>query len=406
MMTDRRAPPSVVGAVKLRYAPGKASGIQDLIEVAGTTRVMRFYPGSRVDGLVRRTETVNRKFVEEFAGCASNLVYRSVTVDDADSRTRRLKGFSLNPGGANEMPVTNISERFARCLTRVCSSSSSSIVITRARVCMARNPSVPADRDVRKRTYFIDQGKIELLFHYGDGRVTASSRVYSKDGGEVVGWQADPSAKPPRPSALRQEFQAQVQAEKETMSTIRARESDLNEMLNQLRVELDEGALDRSVDDKVRAKAKSDQGKLDGGGDASADVDGDASARKLDYLAPFLAQFPAGKPLTREQAEQARDECMASLTERLLKRGNIIQRRLNEEHDRLKKREASYQRNQGAHVDRDDEEFNAFYEATMFRIHILDARLHRHEKLAMKKFRALDLQLRTDPRLEIIYRTG
>lgn len=94
-------------------------------------------------------------------------------------------------------------------------------------------------------------------------------------------------------------------------------------------------------------------------------------------MSPFLAQFPAGKPLSREQAEQARDECMASLTERLLERANIIQRRLNEENETLKKREAAYQRSQGAHSEKDDEEFNEFYEQTMFRIHILDARLHR-----------------------------
>eukprot|EP00474_Spongospora_subterranea_P003057 CRZ03515.1 hypothetical protein [Spongospora subterranea] len=163
------------------------------------------------------------------------------------------------------------------------------------------------------------------------------------------------------------------------MSIVRSRESELNELLNQLRTELEEAALDRTVDEKTRTKSKEQKGGVE-----DEDVENNKAS---DYLAPFLAQFPAGKPLSREQAEQARDECMASLTDRLLKRGNIIQRRLNDEHEKLKKREAAYQRTQSAHIDKDDEEFNAFYEATMFRIHILDARLHRHEKMAMKKFR-------------------
>lgn len=50
-----------VDCVKLRYSPGKPSGIQDFIEIPGVSLILRFYPKSRVDGLVTRTETINKK---------------------------------------------------------------------------------------------------------------------------------------------------------------------------------------------------------------------------------------------------------------------------------------------------------------------------------------------------------
>ena len=46
---------------------------------------------------------------------------------------------------------------------------------------------------------------------------------------------------------------------------------------------------------------------------------------KVDFLSPFLAGYPTGKPLNERQALCAKEDCLASLKERLLERANIIQ---------------------------------------------------------------------------------
>jgi len=151
-------------------------------------------------------------------------------------------------------------------------------------------------------------------------------------------------------------------------------------------------------------------------GDAADDGDDPASRAELDYLSPFLAQFPPNKPLTRKQALQVKEECLRSLKERLLERANIIQAHLDAEYDALKQRQALFNRANapaaaaapstiGAGGDASSaaaatpvstdpsatpaspsgaaaatstaDDFRAFHEETMFRVSILQARLAR-----------------------------
>ena len=113
-----------------------------------------------------------------------------------------------------------------------------------------------------------------------------------------------------------------------------------------------------------------------------------------DYLAPFLAQFPASKPLSRKQALQVKEECLRALKERLLERANIIQAHLDSENELLRQRQSAHDRtvaalsaatqSGGQHsvtnvasLATENEEFSKFFEETMFRISILQARLGR-----------------------------
>jgi len=156
-------------------------------------------------------------------------------------------------------------------------------------------------------------------------------------------------------------------------------------------------------------------------GDGGDDGDDPASRAELDYLSPFLAQFPPNKPLTRKQALQVKEECLRSLKERLLERANIIQAHLDAEYDALKQRQALFNRANapavaaaaaaaapstiGAGGDASSaaaatpvstdpsatpaspsgaaaatstaDDFRAFHEETMFRVSILQARLAR-----------------------------
>lgn len=60
---------------KLLYAPGKPSGIKELIEVEGKTRLFRFFPGSRVDGLVKRYEIMHKKVSAACCACVYDVIH-------------------------------------------------------------------------------------------------------------------------------------------------------------------------------------------------------------------------------------------------------------------------------------------------------------------------------------------
>lgn len=120
-----------------------------------------------------------------------------------------------------------------------------------------------------------------------------------------------------------------------------------------------------------------------------------------DYLTPFIASNVEDPMcLTRDEAQRTRDACLKSMKDRLLERANIIQNRLNEENQRLSKKQATFQRNSSRENDpAAEEEFEKFCERTMFTIAILEQRLVTHEETALRKYQELDERLNTDPRL-------
>lgn len=50
----------------------------------------------------------------------------------------------------------------------------------------------------------------------------------------------------------------------------------------------------------------------------------------------------------------------------------------------------------------EEEEYEQACEDSMFRIHILDKRLKRHEEAALQSYYELDNKLRHDPRLNVL----
>ena len=48
---------------------------------------------------------------------------------------------------------------------------------------------------------------------------------------------------------------------------------------------------------------------------------------EIDYLAPFLAQIGDPEKLTRQQAYDLKEDCLADLKQRLIDKANLIQAR-------------------------------------------------------------------------------
>jgi hypothetical protein len=135
------------------------------------------------------------------------------------------------------------------------------------------------------------------------------------------------------------------------------------------------------------------------------------SSVKVDILAPYLIDFPPNKPLDSIQAEFVAKKCkngnkrffisiIIDFRKRLLDRASIIQKRLEEEQDLLKKKRAQMQRRAGENVPAQpapvtptgtpsekntaadsggdaDSNFERYQASAMFRIQILEQRLAR-----------------------------
>jgi hypothetical protein len=361
--------------VQETYEAGRSRGLKSYTEVEGERRVFEFFPGARVDGMVRREEVIGVKVIEVYEGRDDFLTYRSVSIDvSGQASAARQKGFVVAVAGLGEVPISKIAEKFAR------------------------NAALPAELDVRKRTHFIADGQIRLDLHYASQHITASQITYDKASEQCSGYRVDPHWKKPSPAEVKRELHELVQTEKQLLSLVKDRERDNAELLEAMQRDRAAGTLHKTVYDLAQEQAREEPRHVMGRAALAAEDS------KPDYLAPFLAQYPPGKPLSRKQAQQIKEDCLKALKERLLERANIIQAHLDTENEKLKQRQAIYSRQGGAAANNAeaDEEFSRFYEEATFRISILQARLARHEEISLQKYAQLDRRLREDPRLRAL----
>merc|ERR1719183_466594 len=137
-----------------------------------------------------------------------------------------------------------------------------------------------------------------------------------------------------------------------------------------------ETVLEKSVYDLARERAREDALR-----EGVEEEKEEEQASRVDILAPYLADYQ-GKPLDALQAEFVAKKCKNDFRKRLLDRAHIIQKRLEEEQDSLKKKRSQMQRRGGDNVEKDERAFEQYQSIALFRIHILEQRLGRHENHA------------------------
>ena len=261
-------------------------------------------------------------------------------------------------------------------------------------VARERNHEVDADKDIAKRTFAIQQDQIKLDFHYGSGRISASSRLYAKDGVVNV-VQVDPKAQA-RPSdvTLLEEYQALLVREKECILGARESEREVQEIIRVRAKEEQPPQLEVPYFDVVRATVES-----------SDEEDAEESATiEHDYLSTFLPKeaLVSGYKLSKNEALEVREKCLRALHDRLIEREHIIQARHDEETASLAKRQTNFQRDRDQMTPQEEQEYEKACEESMFRIHILEQRIKRHEEQALQKYYDLDSKLCNDPRLSVL----
>mmetsp|Transcript_9290 Transcript_9290/g.29558 ORF Transcript_9290/g.29558 Transcript_9290/m.29558 type:complete len:853 (-) Transcript_9290:431-2989(-) len=401
-LRERRRRPMQNETVE-RFDPGRPSSstsacggaLKEFREIGAQSRELVFY-NSRLDGLVRCVELIGWKTFEHFEDRDDRLIYHSVTLDPSlNSSHRGTQKFkdTYSVESMGEVPIRKMTQKYAR------------------------NPATPPDEDFHKICYFLAEGKIRVDFHREPGKLTFRSDTYVNEDGTL--------RRLPRSNPQPTHAQAQKLLQMQANCREGLTESDhkIHVELNQRRKEENkipalrsqqagkkrdlsvpgsrEDVLEPSVYDLARESARVDALR-----EGAEEEKQEETTSKVDILAPYLVDFVNKDTgivqLDALQAELVAKKCTQDFRKRLTDRAEIIQRRLEEEQDLLRKRRAQMQR-RGDNVEKDERDFEKYQSLAMFRTQILEQRLARHEMQAIDKFQELERMLQDDPRLAAMW---
>lgn len=354
------------------FDPGRPHGLKEHIILSGKTKEMHFYPSARSDGLMKRIEEPN-KILEYFTEREDYLVYRSVTHEISSNVAEDFKK------GA----IFKMTEKFNR------------------------NPESIAPEEVAKRTYFLKEEKIRIVFPLEKNKIIPSFREFKKPSSDQKGivfdllhdFNANSLAKPLKRQFLYTQLCGLIRNESLCLKSVKAAEKEVKEILAARDLEEKDIVLTVSVYDTIRNQAKIASEEKE----ANKGEEEEIKSTEIDYLSPFLVNYTTTDGLSKEEAQSVKEACLKSLKERLLERANIIQKRLDEATSDYQKRQISYSKNADSMTSQEADEYVKFCNNALFSIQTLEKRLIKHKESAPEKYTELDAKLRNDKRLKAAY---
>ncbi|PNW72944.1 hypothetical protein CHLRE_14g612700v5 [Chlamydomonas reinhardtii] len=388
-LRERRVYPQKDTTIE-HFNRGSVFALKDILTVKNDRRVFNYYAAARLDGLEKREELEGRKVIQYYTGRDDRLIYISATYAVDPAAAAAAAAAALDNGGGEGGEGNGEDEASSRRSTRKSKRGGDSkrlLPIRKMTQKFGRNPALDADADVAKRVYYLAEGRLRVDYHFGTHRITNSSRTFTKDGqSQIV--QVDPLAPRPQPSALLEEYSSLLVAEKDCLQWVRDGEWEISEIIRTRTNQEQNITLETPYYDIVRIKAEE-----------SEEEEEEAAEATYDYLSPFLPTLLGTQQLSRGQALEVREKALKALKDRLIERANIIQARLDEESAALAKRQQTFHRDRDQMSAAEEEDYERQTEESMFRIHILERRLRRHEEQALHKYYELDAKLRADGRL-------
>jgi len=338
-------------------------------------RVLDFYPGARIDGLVRREDRFGSKTIENFRFHDERL-------------SRRTIKYTL---------TKDMSSRFGQAWVP----DNSCTEIHKVKEIYERNEKVEADKDLSQLKYFVASGqpvRFEVDFQYTQCRVKNSRRVYNKEGlvtEEMV--MVDPYAKPPRKAQTDDDHKELGLRFTATIQNIREMDRNVTELMRIRSIDEEPNRIEviTHVYDASRTK-----------GDEVVEEVHEEEEEEFDPLKAFLPvgySYTDRGPLTQKEAEKVKADCLKNLKTRLVERKEIIEKRLYDHQKTLEERHNAFQRQKDQLDPADIEQYEANDKESRFKINILQMRLEKHNEDAFGKLNDLYAKLKTDPRLSVLY---
>lgn len=205
------------------FLPGSLFAVKDLSTVRGERRVINFYSAARLDGLVRRDEIFGVKLVEHFVGRDDRLEYRSATFGAPGAAGGAGAADGVTAGSVQQHSDSSSATHGAGVVSSAGANGAATDrapPIKKITEKYKRNADKSADADVAKRVFHLAAAKTVLQLHHGEGRLTAGSLVFHKDG-PAQAVQVDPLAPKPQARELLETYKSLQTAEKEVLQHVR-----------------------------------------------------------------------------------------------------------------------------------------------------------------------------------------
>ncbi|CAI2364809.1 unnamed protein product [Moneuplotes crassus] len=365
-----------------------------MVYVDGHQRQLYFYHhrnnDKNKDGLIYREENIGSKTIEKYKDREDHLEYRSVTFEPISNEKKDSSILQVNDIHHKCGKIKSMVQKFGL------------------------DPDLPAEDQIRETEFNIESEVVQIYKHYREGKITAGEKPYDRK--KLIGNSGgveDLNNKETEDNAYKQELKKIHEMEMDCHRQINIQEeSALAEMEARLTKEKEiksskSGAdpevifkdiLEKSYYDKARDKMKQGRKK---------EEENTGEDEKKDFLYPVLEKlmYTEVGELTHEQAMEVKNEALKRLKERLLTRAEIIQRRLEDETNKLQKAFQELKKKGDSTTDEDELAYEKKVTEANFKIEILTERASHHYQNSLTKFNELDTKLLNDSRLKAL-RTG
>jgi hypothetical protein len=356
-------------------------GLKQLEYWSGKRRILEFYPGARIDGLVHREDIFGRKVNEFFSHHDEGLQRRSIHYTLPEDKRQSVEEkfaeqWVPDPGCTDIHKVKEVYEK-------------------QVVPCGEEDPN--AEPSVSQIKYMVSSGqvgRIEVDYHYKPCRIVHDRRVYSKDGlieEELV--QVDPFAVKPKLAQTNDDLKELQLRFAVANQNIREMERNMLELMRNRHMDEEDIDVVTHVYDASRNMGDEDQ----------KDEEEDPEEEVYDPLKPFLPHDYSGGELELKQAEKVKSECLKNLKQRLVERKEIIEARLLGEQSELDQKRQQFNRQKESLDPSEIDKFEQIEKEALFRINILQMRLEKHNEDAFGKLNDLYTQLKKDERLRKLY---
>eukprot|EP01105_Mastigella_eilhardi_P027481 TRINITY_DN8499_c0_g1_i1.p1 TRINITY_DN8499_c0_g1~~TRINITY_DN8499_c0_g1_i1.p1 ORF type:complete len:824 (-),score=212.32 TRINITY_DN8499_c0_g1_i1:125-2572(-) len=342
------------------FEHGRLNGLAQLVsstEEAGKRTMMMFFPDGespRIDGLLSREVVGKTKITETFANREDRLILRRARLQPLKVGEERVHLIDTD-AGETASQIGKITAKFAR------------------------DAEKPADADPEKIVFYLLEKRIDVTYHKAKGKITASSRTYTKDG-QSTGFTVDPFAPKPTTKQMLEDLEVFIKLEARCLDALRANQKEADEITLQREREESNIQLKLSIYDTDFRKYG--QKKVPAEQDlVNAEV---ADKPGIEYLKPYLVLLSTEKKtLTPELAVLIERACMASYRARVEAQEQLIISRLEHAKQMLKHHAETWSKKyETAGMTPDPVDVDAhkkFTEATLFTMHVLERRRKKHE---------------------------
>jgi len=355
-------------------------GLKQLEYWSGKRRILEFYPGARIDGLVHREDIFGRKVNELFSHHDEGLQRRSIHYTLPQEKRKAVEDkydekWVPDPSCTEIHKVKEVYEK-------------------KPVPCGEETTAEPGIAQIK---YMVASGqvwRIEVDYHYKPCRIVHDRRVYSKDKlieEELV--QVDPFAEPLKPAQTNDDLRELQLRFAVANQNIREMERNMLELMRNRYMDEEDIDVVTHVYDASRNLNDEDQ----------KEEDEDPEEEIYDPLKPFLPHDYSGGELEMKQAEKVKTECLKNLKQRLVERKEIIEARLLTEQSELDQQRQQFNRQKESLDPSEIDKFEQREKEALFRINILQMRLEKHNEDAFGKLNDLYTQLKKDERLRKLY---